>query len=50
MKEVERQNNRQPNSHQQEDNPGGFINKVSETLENMVDTLTGDNKNEQQNG
>ena len=39
------QNNRQEGRNQQENNQGGFLNQVGETIENMVDTLTGDNQN-----
>jgi hypothetical protein len=39
------QNKRQEDRNQQENNQGGFLNQVGETIENMVDTLTGDNQN-----
>jgi hypothetical protein len=44
------QNNRQEGKNQQENNQGGFLNQVGETIENMVDTLTGDNQNNNQQG
>lgn len=42
---VENQNNRQQNNNQQDNNQGGFMNQVGQTIENMVDTLTGDDQN-----
>ena len=37
---MENQNNRQENNHQ-----GGIINKIGQTIENVVDAVTGDNQN-----
>ena len=43
------QNKRQEDRNQQENNQGGFLNQVGETVENMVDTLTGDNQQGERN-
>nr|WP_309100577.1 hypothetical protein [Fredinandcohnia onubensis] len=43
---MENQNNRQ-NNNQNRDNNDGFMNKVGQTIENVVDTITGDNDNNQ---
>ncbi|WP_156424292.1 hypothetical protein [Bacillus sp. FJAT-27445] len=40
---MENQNNRQGNNNR--GNNGGFMDKVSQTIENVVDAVTGDNQN-----
>ncbi|MBT2740729.1 hypothetical protein [Bacillus sp. ISL-77] len=47
---MEKQNNRQGDNNRQNDNNGGIMNKIGQSLENVVDTVTGDNQNNGQQG
>jgi hypothetical protein len=43
---MDNQNNRQGNNNREND--GGIMNKIGQALENVVDTVTGDNQNNNQ--
>lgn len=46
---MENQNNRQGNNQSENNNNDGIMNRIGQGIENVVDTLTGDNqKNGQQ--
>lgn len=48
---MENQNNRQGNNNHQDNKEDGIMNKIGQTIENVVDAVTGDNQNnEQQRG
>ena len=42
---MKNQNNRQGNNDRENNNNGGIMNKIGQTIENVVDTVTGDNQN-----
>jgi hypothetical protein len=42
---MDNQNNRQGNNNRENDNDGGIMDKIGQALENVVDTVTGDNQN-----
>jgi hypothetical protein len=48
---MENQNIRQGNNNQQDNNEDGIMNKIGQTIENIVGAVTGDDQNnEQQRG
>lgn len=42
---MKNQNNRQGNNDRENNNNGGVMNKIGQAIENVVDTVTGDNQN-----
>lgn len=42
---MENRNNHQEHNNRDNENDGGMMNKIGQAIENVVDTVTGDNQN-----